>query len=485
MIIEALGAGAHQYPVVVVGTGFGSLFFVHRLLELGHSGPILMLERGRFRSWEEQLADKRSSEPPPKETFTASGRPKQWNFTIGYGGGTNCWYATTPRMHPNDFRLKSLYGRGQDWPFSYDTLEPYYAVAEEIMDISGPDDLDIIQPRSRPYPQPPHKFSAVDEVMKRAQPDRHFGLPTARARVANKQRSQCCASFHCDLCPVGAKFTALNGLSHILEHPDVHILLEAEVLELQRSGSTSISSARFLHGGQVQTVGCDVCVLGANAIHSPAILLRSGIYHPLTGRGLNEQLGYAVEVLLDGLQNFDGSTIATGGNYSLYDGAFRAEHGATFMVFDNRFPFGLRQEFGRWRETLSLSVTLEEELLDENRVTIDRSGNPVVHFERYSPYAEAGIDRTMQRLPDVLAPLPVEAIKFRGIRKTESHLQGTLRMGSSRNESVVDHGQIHHDIGNLIVVGTSTLPTCPAVAPSLTTAAMSLRAADLAYGKHT
>ena len=72
-----------------------------------------------------------------------------------------------------------------------------------------------------------------------------------------------------------------------------------------------------------------------------------------------------------------------------------------------------------------------------------------------------------------------------GIRKTESHLQGTLRMGSSRDDSVVDHGQIHHDIRNLIVVGTSTLPTCPAVAPSLTTAAMSLRAADLAFGQHT
>jgi choline dehydrogenase-like flavoprotein len=154
-------------------------------------------------------------------------------------------------------------------------------------------------------------------------------------------------------------------------------------------------------------------------------------------------------------------------------------------VFDNRFPFGLRQEFGRWRETLSLSVTLEEELLDENRVMIDREGRPIVHFERYSPYAEVGVDRTMQRLPEVLSPLPVEAIKFRGIRKTESHLQGTLRMGVGRNDSVVDQGHIHHDVRNLIVVGTSTLPTCPAVAPSLTTAAMSLRAADLAFGKHT
>ena len=93
----------------------------------------------------------------------------------------------------------------------------------------------------------------------------------------------------------------------------------------------------------------------------------------------------------------------------------------------------------------------------------------------------AGIGRAMTQMPEVLAPLPVEKINYKGIRKTEYHLQGTMRMGR-RDDSVVDHAHVHHDVRNLIVVGTSTMPTCPAVAPSLTTAAMSLRAADLAFG---
>jgi len=482
MIIEALKSSERHYPVVVVGTGFGSLFFVHRLLQLRPEMKILMLERGTFRSWDEQLAEKSNSAIPPGDTFIASGNPKQWNFTIGYGGGTNCWFASTPRLHPNDFRLRSLYGRGQDWPISYDTLEPYYTAAEEIMDISGPDDLHLITPRSHPYPQPPHKFSSVDKVMKRAQPDKHFVLPTARARVANAQRPQCCASFRCGLCPVGAKFTALNGLSHITEHPNVHILLEAEVLTLERSGASSIGSVRHRHLGKDEVVGCDLCVLGANAIHSPAILLRSGIDHPLAGRGLNEQLGLSVEVLLNGLQNFDGSTISVGANYSLYDGPFRSEHGSAWLIFNNHYPFGIRKEFGRWRETVALSIAIEEEPLAENCVTVDREGNVIVHFEMHSPYAELGLQRTMDQLPKILSPLPVEQIVFMGRRKTESHVQGTLRMGRSRNDSVVDHAQVHHDIRNLIVVGTSTMPTCTAAAPSLTTAALSLRAADLAFG---
>src|SRR5215813_34532 len=223
MIVTDLSALDQTYPVVVVGPGFGSLFFVHRLLQVRPDLKILMLERGDFRPWYKQLADGHKTTVPPESTFTASGNPKRWNFTIGYGGGTNCWFGTTPRMHPNDFRLKSLYGRGQDWPISYDDLEPYYGQAEEIMDISGPDDIAGICPRTRSYPQPPHKLSAVDRVMKQSQPHLHFALPTARARIANAQRPQCCASFRCNLCPVGAKFTALNGLGNITDNPRIHI----------------------------------------------------------------------------------------------------------------------------------------------------------------------------------------------------------------------------------------------------------------------
>jgi choline dehydrogenase-like flavoprotein len=259
--------------------------------------------------------------------------------------------------------------------------------------------------------------------------------------------------------------------------------MEAEVIEVERSGASSISAVRFRHASGEQRVGCDLCVLGANAIHSPAILLRSGIDEPLVGRGLNEQLGYAVEVLLDGLENLDGSTITTGANYSLYDGLFRAAYGGAFLVFDNRFPYGVRTEFGRWRQTLAMNVTIEDELLDQNRVAIDDSGEVIVHFHGHSPYATRAAMRSLEELPKVLAPLPVEKIVFKGYRPSESHLQGTLRMGRTRVDSVIDGAQVHHDIRNLIVVGTSVLATCPPVAPSLTAAALSLRAADIAVGK--
>src|SRR2546430_12626748 len=46
------------------------------------------------------------------------------------------------------------------------------------------------------------------------------------------------------------------------------------------------------------------------------------------------------------------------------------------------------------------------------------------------------------------------------------HLQGTLRMGSDPKESVVDAGQIHHDVRNLVVVGSSVFPTSGSSPPS-------------------
>lgn len=55
----------------------------------------------------------------------------------GPGGTTMHWLGTTPRMLPNDFQMKTKYGVGVDWPFSYDDLKPYYEMAELEIGVSG------------------------------------------------------------------------------------------------------------------------------------------------------------------------------------------------------------------------------------------------------------------------------------------------------------------------------------------------------------
>jgi choline dehydrogenase-like flavoprotein len=102
-----------------------------------------------------------------------------------------------------------------------------------------------------------------------------------------------------------------------------------------------------------------------------------------------------------------------------------------------------------------------------------------VSHERISDYAARGVERSWKQLQQVLAPLPIERIEFRGLRPTESHLQGSLRMGNDRATSVVDAKQVHHQVRNLVVVGSAVFPSGSCSNPSLTVAALSLRSAEL------
>jgi choline dehydrogenase-like flavoprotein len=78
------------------------------------------------------------------------------------GGATWHWAGICWRITPEDMRLKSLYGVGWDWPFSHDTLKPYYTRAEHAIGVSGPSDPALQWPtngkRSKPYPMGPIPF---------------------------------------------------------------------------------------------------------------------------------------------------------------------------------------------------------------------------------------------------------------------------------------------------------------------------------------
>ncbi|MEP6804690.1 MAG: NAD(P)-binding protein, partial [Flavobacterium sp.] len=53
------------------------------------------------------------------------------------GGTTLHWLGTTLRMLPNDFKMKSEYGVGVDWPIKYEDMSRYYQMAENEIGVSG------------------------------------------------------------------------------------------------------------------------------------------------------------------------------------------------------------------------------------------------------------------------------------------------------------------------------------------------------------
>jgi choline dehydrogenase-like flavoprotein len=463
--------------VVVIGSGFGSLFFIEGFLKKRPKARVLVLERGKSHDHASQLAQQRNSTIDARDTFRTPGGHKPWNFTIGLGGGTNCWFGDSPRMHPSDFRMRSRYGVAEDWPFGYEELERYYLAAEQRMSVAGSNDITAVLPRSAPFPLPAHPITSVDREMQRAQPMFHFPLPTARASTASAGRGKCCSTARCNLCPVDAKFTFWNGFAHLRANAAIEFQVDSEVTRLDVANGI-VRGVVYRRGEREHFAHGDLVVLGANAIHSPAILLRSGLDHPLTGVGINEKVTYSAEALIRGIDNFDGGTIITCVNFSLYDGDFRKNRAGAVVYFYNHWPLGLRLEVGRWRQLVPLWVAVEDLPQVSNRVVLDADGLPRVLHADVSDYAKRGVEQSFAALDRVLAPLDIERIVFRGMRATESHIQGSLRMGHERSTSVVNATQVHHDARNLVVVGSAVFPTCTLADPSLTVAALSLRSAE-------
>ena len=70
------------------------------------------------------------------------------------GGSAMHWGGAVPRFSPEDFRLNSMYGVADDWPLSYDDLDPLYQEAEERMGVAGEQGPPEFDPRGAPYPMP-------------------------------------------------------------------------------------------------------------------------------------------------------------------------------------------------------------------------------------------------------------------------------------------------------------------------------------------
>jgi choline dehydrogenase-like flavoprotein len=467
-----------HYYLIAIGSGFATSFFLAGYLPRLQAGArILVLERGPRIPHEARIPRRMLPDWVGEEVVRREGDlRKQWTFSMGFGGSSSCWWGCTPRMLPEDFALRSRHGVGRDWPIGYDTLEPFYCETEEIMQISGAED-GAPYPPSRPHPQPPHRFSDPDRLLKAKYPTLFFNQPTARARVATDSRGPCCGNAVCHLCPVDAKFTIENGLADLYRDPRIELATGAEALELDIAAGV-VRSVRFRRNGREEQAGSELVLLGANAMFNPFLMLRSGMDDRMIGRGLTEQAALRLDVDLRGVENFQGSTSITGTGWMFYDGGHRATRAACLVETSNAPDF--RLEPGRWRERLSLTFIAEDLPQERNRVEVDptRPARPLATFHGYADYALSALARAEEMAAEMLDGLPVERIHPpQPIRRTEAHVLCTTVMGTDPEDSVVDPGLVSHRVRNLVVLGSSVFPTASAPQPTLTIAALSLYAA--------
>ncbi len=187
-----------EFEVIIIGSGVAGALCACRLA--GTRARILILEAGDnsisdvqrvqfHRTWD--VAPAKSWNTPylghPKAAFfpspgmddktyfeQAATNPQQTNIFRGYyhrmvGGTTWAWRGNMPRMVPNDFRLKSVYGLNDvpDWPITYDDLESWYCEAERELGVSGNDEEwnNLLGAnRSHPFPMPGIPKSYSDQL---------------------------------------------------------------------------------------------------------------------------------------------------------------------------------------------------------------------------------------------------------------------------------------------------------------------------------
>jgi len=127
------------------------------------------------------------------------------------GGLAMHWGGVTPRFSPEDFRVKSMYGVGADWPVSYEDLEPFYYEAERRIGVAGEQGPPELDPRGKPFPMSAIPLTYNLEILKRWAASAEIAMwsqPSAKNSVAYGGRAACCRNDTCSpVCPVGAKYS--------------------------------------------------------------------------------------------------------------------------------------------------------------------------------------------------------------------------------------------------------------------------------------
>jgi choline dehydrogenase-like flavoprotein len=126
-------------------------------------------------------------------------------------------------------------------------------------------------------------------------------------------------------------------------------------------------------------------------------------------------------------------------------------------------------------------MAMSEDLPDPESRVLWRDGRVALHWRRTNLAAH---ELLVARLKRMMRKAGWPVTLARGFPKSKpSHQCGTARMGADPSASVVDPNLRAHDLDNLYVVDASVLPTSAAVNPSLTVAALALRAGQHILGR--
>ena len=520
---------------VVIGAGAGGGIVAKELAVAGLS--VVLLERGKWYSpfdcRKDDLRNQRvaalgAAFGPDDERYVrvfvdAKGeehlvRPSDGDYhnnAACVGGGTFSYGALAWRYMEKDFRMRSTYGAVEgssleDWPISYNDLEPYYEKAEWEIGVSGDDTNNIFRaPRKKPLPMPPLPPARENQILRDTAEllGLHpFDAPTARNTIPYNGRGACmrcrwCVGFACE---VDAKCGTHNTvIPKALASGNCELRTECVAKEILTNAQGRVTGiAYFDSNNRLQEQPADLVVVSCSATESPRLLLNSksalfpnglGNRYDWVGRNLQGH-AYAGAYGLFDFNVYDdlgpGATLAVcdynHGNPGLIGGGALANE---FV----RLPYNFSQlrvpgvphwgaahkDFVRkwFKRNIAVHGPVQEIPVFDSRVQVDPKvkdywGIPVVRLSglnhpktlETAKYVALKAETWLKECGAVQTWLKVPG---RGLSGSQ-HQAGTCRMGDDPKTSVVDkHCQVH-DVPNLFVVDGSVHVTNGGFNPALT-----------------
>ena len=336
-----------------------------------------------------------------------------WN---GVGGGTVVYAAQWQRNMPSDFRVRTLDGVGDDWPLTYEDLEPFYVARRARASASPGSPATPPIRRAKGPPLPPVPLASMGRRVARAHNELGWHWWPAPIAIASRrygslapcvQRATCLQA-----CADGAK--ASVDRTHWPSNIElgVDLITRATVQRIVMRDDGLAAGAVYADAdGREHEVRAGVTIVAANGIGTPRLLLLSAdARHPdglanssgLVGtRLMMHPFGTVVGLFDDDLRSWQGvwgqhlhslefyetdesrgfvrgakwGLQPTGGPFS--DDA-RYPWGAENEILGEGFHEALRKRFGRSAMWGIIAEDLPEE---HNRVVLD----PVAKDERRHP----------------------------------------------------------------------------------------------------
>lgn len=439
------------------------------------------------------------------------------NFN-GVGGSTILWAAHFPRLHPSDFKVRTLDGVAADWPIDYADLEPWFEQNDRMMGVSGLAGDPMTPPHEPPLP--PLPIGRIGEVVASGFDELGWHWwPSDSAILSRPQdgRDKCLNLGPCvSGCSQGAKASADNTYWPQAISSGVELRTRCRVREVTVNADGMADGVIYYdENGEERVQKAEVVIMACNGVGTPRILLnsksaqfpdglanRSGLvgknlmFHPvgMIQGVFEERLGthkgpngccilskefYETEASRDFVRGY---------NMQVVRGMAGPLAVALLGHRTGQIPWGPghHETFAkRFDHTANVLLVCEDLPEECNRVTldpdlVDSDGIPAPKVTyRLGENTQKMLAHGLERGEELMrAAGATETVRTDLLRPSGWHLLGTARMGDDPETSVVNAWGRSHDVKNLFIVDGSIFATAGAVNPTSTIQAVALYIGD-------